>query len=402
MLRIGLTGGIACGKSHVLRRLAGHGCRTLDLDRVAHDAIASGGPGYAEVVLAFGSRVVDAGGAIDRKALGEIVFRDAAARSRLNAIVHPRVWAAERAWTERQEEGDVLVVDAALLVETGVHLRFDRLVVVHCAPDVQLRRLRERDGSSEAAARARIEAQMPLLEKRRFAHYEVDTSGALSETEEAADRLAVQMRALLEHPDPVVVPEARAAGGLVHGPTTGPRGLTPVELLAEIASAGGVEMERIARRLDPPPAGPWYRAGAPPGPGPRAEALMVPLVLWALARAGPDPPFLVAAAASLARLFHDDPATVSDACLFALALQDVARTARVPRDFGMRGGEEWALAERWGGAAPTSRVPALLLSAADHPDEPPAAGEAGAVAGLARGAPVERLSPKARDALSRL
>jgi dephospho-CoA kinase len=402
VLRIGLTGGIACGKSHVLRRLARAGGRTLDLDTVAHDVIAPGGPGYAEVVEAFGSGVVGPGGAIDRKALGEIVFRDATARSRLNAIVHPRVRAAERAWTERQAEGDVLVVDAALLVETGVHLRFDRLVVVHCAPDVQLRRLRERDGSSEAAARARIEAQMPLREKRRFAHYEVDTSGDFSGTEEATDRLAVELRALLPRPARVVLPEARAAGALVHGPRSGPRGLTPARLLAEIAESGGMELERVASGLRPRPSGPWYLAGEPAGSGPRAESLMAPLVLWALARAGADPPFLAAAAASLARLFHSDAADVADACLMALVLQEAALGGRVPRDVGEKGDGVSALAERWGGAAPTARVRALVKTAAELGGEPAEPGEAGALAGLARGAPVERLSPESRAALAKL
>jgi dephospho-CoA kinase len=400
VLRIGLTGGIACGKSRVLRRLARHGCRTLDLDTVAHEVIAPGGPAYAEVVEAFGPRVVDAGGAVDRKALGEIVFRDPKERARLNAIVHPRVRAEERAWMARQAEGDVLVVDAALLVEAGFHLRFDRLIVVHCDPAVQLRRLRERDGLSEGAARARIEAQMPLSEKRRFAHYDVDTSETLDDTDRAADRLAGELRALLPRPAAVVLPEERAAGGFVHGPKSGPRRLTPIRLLTEIAEAGGVEMERIARRLEPPPAGPWYRAGAPPGPGPRAEALMVPLVLWALARAGPDPPFLAAAAASVSRLFHSDDADVSDACLYALVLHEVALSGRLPRDLDRD--ERWALAERWGGASPTERLPALLRAPAAHPDDPEAVGEAGAFVGLALGAPVERLSPEARDALAKL
>jgi dephospho-CoA kinase len=354
------------------------------------------------VVAAFGPRVVGPGGAIDRKALGEIVFRDSGERARLNAILHPRVRAEEGAWTSRQAAGDIAIVDAALLVEAGVHLRFDRLVVVHCDPAAQLRRLRERDGLSEAAARARIEAQMPLAEKRRYAHYDVDTSGALADTERAADRLAGELRGLLPRPARVVLPVERAAGGLVHGPGAGPRGLTPVRLLAEIAEAGGVEMERLARRLDTPPAGPWYRAGTSSGTGPRAEAVMLPLVLWALARAGDDPPFLAAAAASLSRLFHSEDSAVSDACLYALVLQEVALSGRLPRDVGPRPDGGSALARRWGGAAPTGRVPALLREAAAHAEHPPTPGEAGAIVGLVRGAPVDRLPPEVRDLLSQL
>ncbi len=412
MLRVGLTGGIACGKSRVLRRLAEHGFRTLDLDAVAHEVMASGRPAHAEVLAAFGPGILGPEGQIDRKALGAIVFADAAARARLNAIVHPRVRDEERVLSARGQD-DVVVTDGALLVEAGVHLRFDRLVVVHCDPAVQLQRLRARDGLSEAAARARIDGQMPLAEKRRFAHLDVDTSGTTADTDRAADQLAEALRALLPRPKAVPFPLERAAGGLAHGPKTGPRQLTPAALLADIAETGGVEMERIARRLVPAPTGHWYGAGEPPGPGPRAEALMLPLVFWALGRGGPDPSFLAAAASSLGRLFHRREADRADACLFALVAQEVAVSGRLGADLVERGSSVRTLAERWGGALPTERIPAALRAAASGAEDPGAAAlaavpndEQSALAssllGLAKGTPVDVLPGVVRAALLRL
>jgi dephospho-CoA kinase len=165
----------------VRERLAARGCRTLDLDQAARDAVAPGSEALAEIVAAFGERVLK-NGALDRKALGALVFADPAARVRLNGIVHPRVRELERRWASAQPKGAVLVTDAALLVETGAHLRFDRLVVVHCEPAVQLARLRARDGLDERSARARIDAQMPVAEKRGFGHFLIDSSGAPADT----------------------------------------------------------------------------------------------------------------------------------------------------------------------------------------------------------------------------
>jgi len=137
---VGLTGGIACGKSHVLGRLAGHGLHTLDLDAVARDVTAPGSPALQEISGAFGDGVLGPDGSMDRAALAAVVFADASARARLNAIVHPRVRAEEarRAAELAGRGAAVMVTDAALLVEAGVHLRFDRLVVVHCELGQQL------------------------------------------------------------------------------------------------------------------------------------------------------------------------------------------------------------------------------------------------------------------------
>jgi dephospho-CoA kinase len=382
MLRIGLTGGIACGKSRVRQRLADRGLATLDLDRVAHEVMAPGGPAYDDVVAAFGTGILAPDGGIDRAALGGHVFSDPAARSRLDALVHPRVREEEAARAARLEAAghEVLVSDGALLVEAGVHLRFDRLVVVHCPPEEQRRRLVARDGMTEGAARARIEAQMPIAEKRRFAHLEVDTSGSLSKTDVAADTLAGVLLTEARSPRPMgrFVAE-RALGALVHGGGPGPRGLDARRLLEAATDAGGLEMSALARRLEPPGAGPWYRVARRDETEPWPEALAVPLALWALARGG-DAEWLLGAAASLARLTHDRSGEVAGACLAALNAREVASTGNL-RALENRSGEAEDRARRWGGANPAARVRRAFEAAVAHPADPAAAGAAARAAG---------------------
>jgi len=362
LLRVGLTGGIACGKSHVLRRLRAAGLGTLDLDHVAHDVMAPGGAAYDDVVRSFGPGILGPDGVIDRRVLGEVVFKDAAARTRLNALVHPRVREEEgrRAAALRAGGATVIVSDAALLVEAGVHLRFDRLVVVHCPPAEQRERLVQRDGLSAPAAEARVSAQMPIEEKRRFGHFEVDTSGSLADTDRQSDALAARLAALAAStPEPLRIAPSRALGSLVHGPAAGPRGLHPSLVLADIVAAGGPEMERLARLLSPPAAGPWYRAAASDAPGVGPDALAAPLALWALARGGRDPDFLAAAAASTARLTHADRAAIAGAVLYALALADTLASGRTPP--GADAIAEWTtLAARWGDAPPPAAIVALV------------------------------------------
>jgi dephospho-CoA kinase len=356
MLRVGLTGGIACGKTYVRRRLQDAGLATLDLDLVGHDVMAPGGAAYEAVLSAFGPAVCAADGSIDRAALGARVFADPAARARLNAIVHPRIREEEerRAAALQAAGATMLVTDAALLVEAGFHLRFDRLIVVHCPPEEQLRRIRVRDGLDEAAARARLRAQMPIGDKRAFAHFEVDTSGPFAQTDAGVDALTSALKAIpLPARGRPRVSRDRAAAALAMAPGAGPRGLTPVRLLAELVEAGGMELERIARLLDPPvPAGdPWYRAGMKGGSH-APEGLAVPVALWSHARTGGDPEYTVAAAASLARLTHAEAPPIAGACLVALVLQDALDAAGPRLD-----ADRWAaLARRWGGAPAPERA----------------------------------------------
>jgi dephospho-CoA kinase len=185
MLKIGLTGGIATGKSYVLVLLHELGCEVIDADIVAHRVIEPGQPAYDEIVDHFGRGVLDPGGTIDRARLGEIVFSDPSQRARLNSIVHPRVFEAQERWfaelAERKPDA-IAVVDAALMIETGSYRRYDKLIVVHCRPAIQLQRLMARNNLSREEAWARISAQMPAEEKLRYADYPVDTSNGFEDT----------------------------------------------------------------------------------------------------------------------------------------------------------------------------------------------------------------------------
>jgi dephospho-CoA kinase len=185
MLRVGLTGGIATGKSYVGKVLQELGCELIDADRVAHAVIEPGQPAYDELIVEFGPTILDAEGRIDRARLGAIVFADAARRARLNAIVHPRVYETQAVWLSEVAARDpraIAVIDAALMIETGSYRRFDQLIVVHCRPDLQLARLQERNGLTLEAAQLRIDAQMPNHEKLAYANFVIDTSTSFEET----------------------------------------------------------------------------------------------------------------------------------------------------------------------------------------------------------------------------
>jgi dephospho-CoA kinase len=185
-LLVGLTGGIATGKSTVSALFAHLGCRVIDADLLAREAVEPGQPAHAAVVREFGPEVVDADGRLDRKRLGAIVFADPERRRRLEAITHPAIRARMmRLLAGLDEEGfeGLVLWDAALLVESGGHTQMDRLVVVYADEATELRRLIARDGLTEAQARSRIASQMPVAEKARRAHHVIDNSGTRAETE---------------------------------------------------------------------------------------------------------------------------------------------------------------------------------------------------------------------------
>ena len=353
MLRVGLTGGIACGKSEVVRRLAAAGLATLDLDRVGHELLAFGQPGQIAVAEAFGSFVIAPDGSVDRRALAAMVFADPEARRRLNGLLHPLIRAEEarRASLAPDRPGALLITAAALLVETGTHLRFDRLVVVHCRPDQQVARLCARDGLSEEAARARLAAQMPIATKVRFAHVALDASRTIEDTHRAALALAGELERLARHrPTPLAVAEARA----LQGPGEGPRGLTPTLVAEAIAAAGGLEMEDLAACLQPQAEGPWYTAADAPsgkpkgdGPGPSPAALMGPVVLYELRKHGFDPERIAAAAFSVAWLTERAPDRIAAAVLCALVLGEALSLDRVPPDPATRAAAFEPLIKRW-------------------------------------------------------
>jgi dephospho-CoA kinase len=196
MLRLGLTGGIASGKSAVAAMLREMGFSVLDADSLAHKLIEPGQPAYDEVLREFGPSITDASGRVDRTKLAAVVFADRAKLDRLNAIVHPRVAEViSRQFEEWQRQGtrDAAFVEAALIVEAGIHKSLDGLVVAWCAPEQQFERLRAR-GLGEAEARRRIAAQLSVEEKLRYATERIDCSGSLDQTRRQVEALAAKLR----------------------------------------------------------------------------------------------------------------------------------------------------------------------------------------------------------------
>ncbi|MCL5287121.1 MAG: dephospho-CoA kinase [Acidobacteria bacterium] len=198
MLRVGLTGGIGCGKSTVATMMRELGCHVIEADPLAHKLIEPGQPAFQEVVRAFGADILHADGRVDRAKLGAIVFSDMDKLLRLNAIVHPRVLKElERLFSEfaLANSKGVAVVEAALLVEAGYVKHLDRLVVAWCRPEQQMERLLKR-GMSREQIEQRLAAQMPLEEKRRGADDVVDCSVSLEETRGQVERLVTQLKQL--------------------------------------------------------------------------------------------------------------------------------------------------------------------------------------------------------------
>jgi dephospho-CoA kinase len=196
MLRLGLTGGIASGKSTVAAILRELGFVVLDADSLAHKLMEPGQPAYDELLREFGPGILAADGRIDRALLAAVVFADRAKLDRLNTILHPRVEAAAHAqfdeWS-RNGTRDAAFIEAALLVEAAYHKNLDGLVVTFCRPEQQLERLRAR-GFSNEEARRRIAAQLPIAEKLRYATEKIDCSGSLDDTRRQVQVLAAQLR----------------------------------------------------------------------------------------------------------------------------------------------------------------------------------------------------------------
>lgn len=188
-LHVGLTGGIASGKSAVADLLAERGAVIVDSDRLAREVVAPGTAGLAEVVRRFGPGVLAADGSLDRAALGRIVFADPSARAELEAIVHPRVRARASELTASAPPGAVVVQVIPLLVETGQDGDFDIVVVVDVDPEVQLARLRQRDGFGPAEAAARVSAQASRERRLQAADAVIDNSGSPEDLAAAVDRL---------------------------------------------------------------------------------------------------------------------------------------------------------------------------------------------------------------------
>ena len=193
MLKIALTGGIATGKSYVLRRLRERGVPSIDADDIVHQALRPDTPTSHAIAREFGRAMLSAEGGVDRPALANKVFVDADARLRLEAIVHPLVYDAIRRWFA---EGDrpFGVASIPLLYETHHEADFDAVVVTACTPEQQLRRLVQRDGLSEEEGRRRMAAQIPTEDKAARADYVIWTNGTTAETDRQVEELLVKLK----------------------------------------------------------------------------------------------------------------------------------------------------------------------------------------------------------------
>lgn len=192
MLKVGLTGGIASGKSTVDRMLVELGAHLVDTDQLARKAVEPGSPALSEISQAFGPEMIAADGYLDRERMRALAFDDPQARAKLNAIVHPRINQLVGAELERlaaKAPQGVVIVDVPLLFETGWDKRFDCSVLVYVPPQVQLQRLMARDRCDPQAAQVALDAQMPLKNKRGKADFLVDNSGCLGETLKQVQRL---------------------------------------------------------------------------------------------------------------------------------------------------------------------------------------------------------------------
>ena len=185
MLRVGLTGSIAVGKSYVASVFAELGCHVLDADQTAREVVLPRSPGLEAVVKEFGGEVLNLDGTLNRQYLGTLIFADEEKRQILNHILHPFIIARQdeimREW-EREDPNGIGIIDAALMIESGGYKRFDKLIVVHCRPEAQLERLMLRNSLSREEAQARIDAQMPQAEKQKYADFLIDTSDGFEPT----------------------------------------------------------------------------------------------------------------------------------------------------------------------------------------------------------------------------
>jgi dephospho-CoA kinase len=204
-LRVGLTGGLACGKSTVGAMMVAHGAHLIQADTIAHELMRPGQPVYDEVVRHFGTEIVQSDGTIDRAKLAQLAFGSGRIQE-LNRIVHPAVIQYQQDWMaklEQQYPGSIVVVEAALIFEAGVNNRFDKLVVVTCSPEQKIERyvgrVTQRENTDAAIARAeaerRLTAQLPDDEKVKAADFVIDNSGDLVETEAQVKALMQNLRA---------------------------------------------------------------------------------------------------------------------------------------------------------------------------------------------------------------
>jgi dephospho-CoA kinase len=185
MLHVGLTGGLASGKSFVGRALEDLGCYLIQADELGRQVIEQGGETYEAVVAAFGKEILDPDGGINRSRLAAIVFPDPQQLAKLNALIHPHVKIREKALAAefgRRHPDGIAVTEAAILVETGSYKDYDRLIVAVCGPEQQIERAMQRNGASREEVLNRLRRQMPLDDKVKYADFVIDTSGSKENT----------------------------------------------------------------------------------------------------------------------------------------------------------------------------------------------------------------------------
>ncbi len=199
MLQVGLTGGMATGKSTVAAEFVRLGCHLLKADELGHKLLEKEGPCYEPVVSAFGRAILDHNGNIERRRLGMVVFNESGALDKLNAIIHPAVFAYEEQWLSsvKASEGEAIaIVEAAILIETGNYKNFDKLIVTWCPIELMVERAVTRSGWTPEEAHRRIAKQMPMEEKKQFADYLIDTSGTIESTLEQTRSVYTALRSL--------------------------------------------------------------------------------------------------------------------------------------------------------------------------------------------------------------
>lgn len=199
MLKVGLTGSIAVGKSYVCEVFRELGAFVIDADQTARDVVALNSKGLRQIVDKFGEGILQENGELDRVKMASIVFADEEKRLLLNSIVHPLVFEAQNEWLaecERIDPNGIAIVDAALMIESGGYKRFTKLIVVWCDFEIQLDRLIKRNNFSEAEALKRINAQMPQEEKKIYADFLIDTSKGFEDTRRQSIEIYEQLGVL--------------------------------------------------------------------------------------------------------------------------------------------------------------------------------------------------------------
>jgi dephospho-CoA kinase len=201
MLKVGLTGGYATGKSLVAKELERLGCHLIYADELGHQVLQPDGEAYSGAVETFGREILNADGRIDRKRLGEIVFASPELLQKLSALVHPAVIRLEERLLEefqRQDPHGIAVVEAAILIETGRYAVFDRVILTSCDEETQIARAMKRDRATREQVLARLGKQLSLDEKQRHAHYVVHTGGPKEETARQVERVYRELKEFAE------------------------------------------------------------------------------------------------------------------------------------------------------------------------------------------------------------